>query len=80
MFVKNIYSFIVFFLFIKQVIGLKLLLFHNMPLLYYEWATKVFLVCIKKKRTDLKELLFKHWVFYEVSRRDILPSATWGCW
>lgn len=64
MFVKNIYSFVVFFLFIKQVMGLKLLLYHNMPLLCYEWATKVFLVCIKKKRTDLKELLFKHWVFY----------------
>lgn len=79
MFVKNIYSFIVFFLFIKQVMGLKLLLFHNMPLLYHERITKVFLVCIKKKRTDLKELLFKHWVFYEESRRDILPSATWGC-
>ncbi|PDP59568.1 hypothetical protein CLI71_08730 [Prevotella intermedia] len=64
MLVKNIYSFIIFFLFIKQVIGLKLLLFHNMPLLYHEWITKVFFVCIKKKRTDLKELLFKHWVFY----------------
>lgn len=80
MLAKNIYSFIVFFLLIKQAIGLKVLLFHNMPLLCYEWATKVFLVCIKKKRTDLKELLFKHWVFYEESRRDILPSAIWGCW
>ena len=80
MFVKNIYSLIVFFSFIKQAIALKLLLFHNMPLLCYEWATKVFLVCIKKKRTDLKELLFKHWVFYEESRRDTLPSAIWGCW
>ena len=77
---KNIYSFIVFFLFIKQVMGLKLPLFHNMPLLYHERITKVFLVCIKKERTDLKELLFKHWVFYEVSRRDTLPSAIWGCW
>ena len=77
---RNVYNFIIFFLFIKQVIALKLLLFHNMPLLCYEWATKVFLVCIKKKRTDLKELLFKHWVFYEESRRDTLPSAIWGCW
>lgn len=80
MFVKNIYSFVIFFLFIKQVIALKLLLFHNIPLQYNERTTKVFLVCIKKERTDLKELLFKHWVFYEVSRRDTLPSATWGCW
>ncbi len=80
MLVKNIYSFIIFFLFIKQTIGLKLLLFHYIALQYHEWTTKVFLVCIKKEQTDLKELLFKHWVFYEVSRRDTLPSATWGCW
>ena len=59
---------------------LKFLLFHYIALQYHEWTTKVFLVCIRKKRTDLKELLFKHWVFYEVSRRDTLPSATWGCW
>lgn len=57
---KNVYNFVIFFLFIKQVIALKLLLFHNMPLLYHEWTTKVFLVCTKKKRTNLKELLFKH--------------------
>ena len=46
---KNVYNFVFFFLFIKQVIALKLLLFHNMPLLYHEWTTKVFLVCIRKK-------------------------------
>lgn len=80
MFAKNIYSFIVFFLFIKQAIALKLLPFHNISLLCHEWATKDLFVCTKKKRTDLKELLFKYWLFYEVSRRDTLPSATWGCW